>query len=263
MDSLLKELESFRGREEDLRKITRYSLYSPMWYRTSLWSHSRRSAWIAQVFSPRVQTVFESFSGDKAYALALVHDDAEIIMGDIQAGNKSKMSQNELKEIEHREERAIDVVAKRFPASLGVYDYKQLLLEMLHKTSIEAVVVDWADKYDAFGEALHELHAGNRVWSTHVVNQYGIIPLPTEYYDTYFNKFVDKFPQSKIFFQSRPPIFQIPTVPDIEKILERGEPHEYPSIRQKTGYDPYDFWKDITLTNGTEEDIRDLCARKE
>ena len=263
MDLLIKELESFREREENLRKIIRYSLYSTMWYRTNLWSHSRRSAWIVQAFSPRVQMVFESFNANKACALALVHDDAEIIMGDIQAGNKSKMSHSELKEIEQQEERAIEVLAGHFPASLGVYEYRELLFEILHKKSLEAVVVDWADKYDAFGEALHELYAGNGSWSIHIVNEYGVIPLPTEYYDNYFNKFADKFPQGVDLFRADPPVFQIPQVPDIKSILKRGKLHQAFSIREKTGYDPYDFWRDITLTNGTEEDIRNLYERKE
>jgi 5'-deoxynucleotidase YfbR-like HD superfamily hydrolase len=80
----------FKNREEDLRKITRYQNYSVMFYRTNLFTHSKRVAWLVQEMIPFAQATWQDFNGQKAKFLALVHDDQEIIMGDIPAGNKSK-----------------------------------------------------------------------------------------------------------------------------------------------------------------------------
>lgn len=72
--------------------------------------------------------------------------------------------------------------------------YKSLLEEAENHTSPESVVVCYADKHGALGEALHEIHAGNHRFMTPIVNEYGAIPLPTEYYLQYLQGFVDKFP---------------------------------------------------------------------
>src|SRR3989344_6349847 len=149
MQELLKELAHFPQREQRLRKITRYSLYSTMWYRTNLWTHSRRVAWITEKLSPTAAAVFGAmFDSHKAYVLAIVHDDAEMIIGDIQSGNKSKMTEQELADIKLLERKAIDILAEEFPQNIGSYTYKELLTEALEKKSSEGIVMDWADKYD-------------------------------------------------------------------------------------------------------------------
>lgn len=264
MKEILQELNTFLRRKEDLRSITRYSLYSVMWYRTNLWTHSRRVSWIVEGLSPFASEVFGSeFNPERAFVLALVHDDAEIIMGDVQAGNKSKMSREELHELEDIERKAAIQLAERYPSHIGSYEYRSLLFEALDKLSLEALVVDWADKYDAFGEALHELYAGHRAWATNVVNAYGTISLPTDYYKNYFNKFVSKFPRSEELFEKKNPIFQVPVVPDAHTIVERGVLHTPHSIKERSGYEPYDFWISTTVSHGTMEDVENLYTKKE
>lgn len=264
MEKFLEELKKFPDRERNLRDITRYSLYDSMWYRTNLWTHSRRVAWIVEELSLLAQEVFgDSFDSKKAYIAALVHDDTEMIIGDIQAGNKAKMEKAELNKLDILERNAADDLAAKSPQYIGGYEYKELLYHAIDKDSLEAMVIDWADKFDAFCEALHEIFAGNTSWTKNVVNEYGTILLPTDYYMNYFNKFKEKFPQSAPLFEKHDPIFTIPTYPAIEKLIVDCTDHTEKSIHQKTGYMPYDLWISLTLKKGTDEDIKNLYIRKE
>lgn len=264
IEKFLQELALFPERESGLRNIKRYSLYTTMIYRTDLWMHTRRVAWIVKELLPLAQKVFGStFDPDRALALALVHDDAEIIFGDIQAGNKAKMKKEELDDIKKLEQDAIEKLVQSYPPSVGQYVYRDLLQEAFYKTSLESMIVDWADKYDAFGEALHELYAGNRCWTIHVENQYGKIDLPTEYYIKYFRLFQEKFPQSKELFQEQNNWFTIPPEPNILDIVQQGSLHAEESLDVKKGYDFYDQWIAVTLHNSTREDIEQLYTIKE
>lgn len=263
MESFSDRLLAFPLREEKLRSVTRYSLYTSMWYRTDLWAHSRRVSWIVEEISPFVLSIFPQFDPVKARVLALVHDDPEIIFGDVQAGNKSKMSSEELAQLKKKERAAIDAVVDLFADVLNPELYKALLLEVFEKRTLEAMVVDWADKYDAFGEALHEVYAGNPVWGERVVNEYGTIPLPTEYYMNYFSKFTHKFPPLLPLFTEEHPLFRVPDEVSVPEVLSRAAPHTSGSVKNRVGYIPYDFWVSTTMTHGSRGDVLDLYIRKE
>ena len=67
-------------------RITRFSLYKVMFYRSNLFNHAWHVAWLVDEIAPFAMKKFPQFDSEKAQMLALVHDDAEIIIGDIQAG---------------------------------------------------------------------------------------------------------------------------------------------------------------------------------
>src|SRR3989338_3972028 len=152
-------------REEKLRSIMRYSMFEVMYYRPSVWIHAQRVSWIVEELVPIAGKYFKNFDGEKARILALVHDDAEIITGDIQAGHKARMSKKELAVVHNSEHEAIRKLATRYPTTVGGYSYKQLLMEASRKdtphASSEAKLVTYADRLDAFCESLHEVFAGN------------------------------------------------------------------------------------------------------
>lgn len=187
--------QGFVGRDDDLRGVERYSNFSVMFYRSNLYTHSHRVAALVRKINPLAKKVLgDTYDPKKAEIIALVHDDAEIVFGDIQAGNKRKMTPAQLKEVKRAEQEAIKTIAKRFPLEVGGYNYKQLLKEYEEYSSLESQVVCYADKYDALGEALHEVYAGNNSFTTNIVNEYGLIPTPFEYYTEYFSSFSKKFP---------------------------------------------------------------------
>lgn len=233
--------KDFPDRETKLRAITRYSLYPVMFYRTNLWTHSKRVAWITETIAPSAQKVWPNFDLEKAIIMALCHDDQEIIMGDIQAGNKAKMSAEQLAEVAKIEAEAIDRIAAQFPEKIGNYTYKDLLTEIAEIKTPESIVVKYADKMDGFGEGLHEIFSSNPHFNTNVINEYGVIPTPREYYLHYFENFTKNFPTSSVWLQPTEGIFMNTTQLD--------------SI--------YNSWKELTLSQNDAEEIANLSTQKE
>src|SRR6476646_7082843 len=114
----------FKGRNDALRSVTRYSIYKVMFYRTNLYTHSLRTAALVRAINPAAQKVFGGrYDPFKAEIMAYVHDDAEIIFGDVVAGNKREMSAAQLQAVWDAEARAIEEIANRFPNQVAEYNY--------------------------------------------------------------------------------------------------------------------------------------------
>lgn len=257
-------LSGFTGRKEDLRKIYRYNLYKVMFYRDSLLSHSRRVFWLIKEILPYAKKSFgKKFDGDKVLIMALIHDDPELIIGDIQMGNKDKMSPEELEEIEKSEMRAIEILARRFPEKIGKYVYQELLTAVFKVEGREAQVVKYFDKFDALGEASHEIFAGNHYFCTNVINQYGKIKTPFEYYIPYLSSFTGEYPETKEIFGNGFILFKKPENMDFRKAVNQGKPHTNESFRKRTGYPPYDAWKEVILKYADENEVKNYYTQKE
>lgn len=255
---------NFIGRDAELRKVTRYSLYEVMFYRTNLYTHSHRTASIVRSLNKAASLVFGAkYDSRRAGILALVHDDAEIIFGDIQAGNKSRMTPEQLSEIHQQEIQAINVLAKQSPEKIDRYSYKDLLFESADHSTLESMIVNYADKYDAYGEALHEIFAGNQYFTTHVINEYGKIPTPPEYYVSYFGKYLDKFPAMTPLLEMNLPVLQPFTNQDYTEIVSSGTLHTPTSLKLSTGHHHYDTWRRIVLADTNIETVSDLYSQKE
>jgi len=254
----------FVGRDEDLRGVSRYSLYDVMLYRTNLYTHSHRVAALVRAMNLLAASVFGSdYDPRKAELIAYVHDDAELLFGDVQAGNKSKMTVDQLQQVKDAEERAIQEIAKRFPVTIGGYSYKQLLIEAANYSSREAQVACYADKYDALGEALHEVFAGNYHFTTNVVNEYGRIPTPPEYYAGYFKLYTDKFPEMRPLLDESFAMFEPVPNRDYSLIVREGRPHTANNLVKLTGDLHYDTWRHIVWEATNDEVRRGLYVQKE
>lgn len=256
--------KNFTGREDDLRSITRYSLYDVMFYRTNLLTHSERVAALVRAINPAAMRAFGAdYDPKKAEIMAHVHDDAEIIFGDVQAGNKSRMTKEQLAAVHAAEKSAIDEIANRFPTSVGGYSYKQLLSETADKDTTEAQIVCYADKYDAMGEAMHEIYAGNQRFATNVVNEFGSIPTPLEYYADYFANVRRKLPRIGVLLDTAEAIFAPVEMPPFREIVQNGTPHTVESLKIPTQQIHYDNWLTVMLADSCEEVVHDLYAQKE
>ena len=259
----LQELSHFPGREEGLRAIQRYSLYPTAFYRSSDFSHSKRVAWLLASLEPTITKVYRrEFDMDQALTMALVHDDAELVIGDYQAGNKSKMTKEQLAVLDEEERRAIVQMAARFPTQVHGHVYEDMLLDVLNYGSVEAQVVKFVDRFDALGEALHELYAGNVVFNTDITNEFGLIPLP-------FASYYKKLPQMLLQHQgltpltNMHPIFELPVQKDWDAVVSSGKPHTRHSFETPVGHPQYDAWKQVTLDAEDEEEIDNLITQKE
>ncbi len=255
----------FKGREAALRTVVRYHIYQPMYYRSNLFMHSKRVLWLLQSILPLVEEVFgKNFDSTKAQLLAVVHDDPEIVMGDIMAGHKRKMTAAQLADIDRQERAAIVAMGERYPYSVLGYPYEALLLESQELTTIEAKLLKYIDRVDAFGEALHEVFAGNTAFTTPIIDpELGPIDLPVTYYQEYIPSFPIKNPEYQGLFARLHPLFAAPAPFDYGTVVKNSRPHTPASIRISTGYTYYDTWKQIILGSGDTEEIANLYTPKE
>ena len=244
--------KDFNGREADLKNIYRYGPYKPMFYRTNLWIHSHRLVWFIEEITPLVKKSFPHFNASLAKTMAAIHDDFEIIMGDVQLGSKLIMSPDEKLKLKYQEREAIEKISQRFPTMINGFSYKELLLryENFAPNDIESTIVKLVDKFDAFGEALHELFAGNALFTKGFATG---IPSPLPTYTQILTDFPKKVPLLNFLFKNNHPLFNIPLLLDAKQISASGKLHLPEFISFKHPYPQYHFWKEITLKYGREE----------
>jgi 5'-deoxynucleotidase YfbR-like HD superfamily hydrolase len=225
-------------REEILKTIMRYSMFDAMYYRTSVWTHAHRVLGLLEEILPIVGQHFPSFDPEKARVLALIHDDAEIITGDIQAGHKSRMTPEQLAQVALNEETAVEQLAERYPKTIHGYNYKELLQHAARKDCIEAIIVSYVDKVDGYCESMHEVLAGNLSFTRAVI-----------FYVDIFANFPIKHPELKDFLKSKDsPIINIKDrIPLLEvkgnRFASFGKPHTEESLKFETDFPFYNTWK--------------------
>ena len=258
------DFSGFVGREEGLKKIGRYYIYVPMFYRPSVYFHSRKLFCLLKQALFDIQNKLDkNFDFDRTLIMALVHDDAEMIIGDIQASFRPKMSQAELKNADQAEIAATESLAKKFPQKINGYNYQELLLEIFKRNTLASQVVKYLDHLDAHNEALHELYAGNTAFTINIINEYGKLPLPTEFYPPRFNNYKDFYPLLANIIGERVPFLKNFEKVNHQKIAENGRPHTKESIKNNTGDPIYDWWKKTIIDGLGEEAIQELTTIKE
>ncbi len=258
---VLLELEHIPGKRTALESIKRYHSYQPMYYRSNLWMHIHRLVWMIEEVSPSVQTIFPDFNPQKAMTMAAIHDDPEIITGDIQLGLKLIMTEEQREQLWKDEELAIEKLAKKFPSTLNTFSYSQLLSEYqnLQKNNVEGVVAKYIDKLDAFCEALHELHAGNHVFATGFAAD---ISSPVDVYTNILSHFESEWPVFKS-IRSAHPFFYVPEAVDVPDIVKKGKPHRVHSLGTPATYTHYDWWKSTAVRHGGKQAVSWLTEQKE
>lgn len=245
------------AREQGLKSVERYVKFDVMFYRSNLWQHTQRVLWITEHLIPTAQKYFE-FDPEKARALALVHDDPEIITGDTPGDYKTKMTAEEVQAHELQEMQAIEELARIYPQTVHGYSYKELLMHALKKDCPETWLVSYADKLDAYGETMHDILAGNHLLLWSLV-----------FYTRVFMSFPKKFPELTHFLESTESPFTNPKnllPPDnfkTDTYTKLGKPHTAESLRLVTDFPVYDAWKEIVLNRGGEEGLRWLTQQKE
>lgn len=255
-------LESFPGRQKDLRAITRYSRYPRMLYRTDLALHGKRVASSLISVADVVAQKIPDFDFERAITLALVHDDTEIVMGDFQASNRAVMTKEQLLALDSQEDHAIDIIAARFPSHVHGFLYRDLLVEVLHFSTVEAQVVKYLDKIEGFAEAMHEVYAGNASFLEHPPTEFGVPPNPFEYYPVYFADIYKKMPLV-VPLAGREPFFTDDFTADWAAMVCVGVPHTRDSLRIAKGFDLYDDWMLAQLMSEDIDIIESLIDRKE
>lgn len=232
------------NREVALKKVKRFSIYKRMIYRTNLFMHSKRTLWILKGIMPYVRKAYQ-INEKKAEALALIHDDVEIITGDYQLALKLNFSEKQKMKLKNMEEQSVPQLVQFYGRDFLEFDYASLLLETIRKNTIESQIVSFCDKMDAFGEILHELFAGNEEFAEKKIGH-----VVSEEYRYYLVNLKEKFPLITKLFDINFLLFKPSKNINAKMIAENGFPHSVRTAYQDTGYFHYDYWKYIIITHG-------------
>lgn len=235
-------LDGFDGREEELERIKRYihPITRVMYYRTNNLIHSRRVLWHLEEALDDILFTFPDFDVEFARTLALIHDDVEIITGDIQLHDKEHMSGDELAKLAEQEREAIPILVERYSGIANGFSYRELLLTAKEKDRSESQFVSFFDKFDAGGEAWHEVCAGNRMFLRPAGGLAG-----EGGYVRRLREFPDKYPHLAIFFRRFPDY--LPVSFDFVSLVDKGNLHTEESLGRNSGYDPYERWKKTVI----------------
>lgn len=247
-----------KEREEKLRVTRRFSMFEVFFYRSSLWHHELRVALLADELSAFAAKTLPAYDPLKARLIALFHDDAELITGDIQLGHKQLMSPEELRQVDDNEAAAIETISKSFPETVLGYSYRELLFHALGKDCLEAQLVTYADKLDAYCESMHDLLGGNITALRAVMNYDGVMPEIKKKYSGL----------APLFLAGGLPLIDLDLRTEPRRVLRKNyahlnKPHTPESIRQDTEFSFYNKWREIVLANLGEEGAEMLTRRLE
>ena len=245
----------------ELKQILRYDNYQPMYYRVDVYRHCIRVALLVKELAERVKRVCP-LDKHKVFLMALIHDDPEIIIGDFSAGEKAKMSEGQLRKIKEAEKAAEETLIELFPKKLGKYHYRKLLEEVSEKQSLEARMVDIADKLDATGECFHEIFAGNEVFVTPIISAFGELDAPVEHQWKFSQGIAKRHPPLAFLLQTHLSFLPLPRK-NWRAIAKDGKPHTMKSLKKPTGLEAYDFWGQTLLKRDPERQLKLLTDKIE
>lgn len=233
-------------------------MIQPFYYASSVWLHEIRVSLLVVELSKIATKLGIAIDTEKARLTALVHDDAELVMGDIQQGHKQYMTQEQLQELDSQEATAIKKLVESSPLQLGEFIYEDLLADVLHKSSLEAQLVSYADRVDAYCESLHELFGGN------ILAAYPVLT-----YDRLLATYPNKFPDlQSLFVYKDSPLTNYKQmlktdVIDLSLASQLNRPHTKESLLLPTNYASYNTWKEIILQGAPIEALEYLLTRRQ
>ena len=162
---------------ELLSQINRYGSVENMIHRPNLWIHVRRVAYLAQFLASLYNQADDVQPLDLGYIfrMGMMHDDAELITGDISAAVKARMGVEDIQSLKNSEEAAISAIATGiygFDMHEDTMDYLMYLSiqhDIRTKEDPHAQIVDIADKWDSMGEKIHEVRCGNNEFAKRII----------------------------------------------------------------------------------------------
>lgn len=145
----------------ELLRIQRFSAVPEMVHKGDDLRHTFRTEMLASLLGRSCRHYGMKINPYRIQRLARYHDVLEIVTGDIPTPVKQNLSQVEKEELSSLEDEAAPVLAKLY-APEGYEDvFIADLAEVKKKASLEAQIVDIADKWDALGQVLHDIRCGN------------------------------------------------------------------------------------------------------
>ena len=237
-------MKKLLSREQELRNEYRYGFFScPIYYKANLWIHTARISWITREIATYLAELCPGkFDIELAVALSIVHDDTEIIVGDIVGPVKMNFTPEEKAKYEQDCRDSIDILYEAYGRDFKTYDYRELLLMEDAADSIEYAVMKYADKLEGHLETYHELLAGNKDFDQEEKKHFWATAydLSYQYSFTYLEKLLDALGLT-LDDISWHPILDISKKFSSEEILSKSKWfHTRESIDELTGFPVYD-----------------------
>ena len=237
----------FEDRNNDLRRIIRWSEYAEMFYRTNNLQHYKDGLVILEEFLPfATQHMGGSIRPDLARALMLVHDDVEIRTSDVSGAVKSTWPEEQVRMWKEFERTSMKMLVSEFgDRKIMGHKYKDLVEMMFELEEIETQFVKLVDKYVGFNEALHELYGQNPLFAKKGGRDK---EAAIRRYERMFTQLERQYPRLEDLLKQDHPIIQPATrIPSLEQAWYKGRPHTEASVQRKTGHRGYDFWRETIL----------------
>lgn len=133
-----------------------------MYYRTNVSIHVQRMKVIAKEIAEILQKEWISIDIEHLLNLVEVHDDEEIITGDLVSPKKSAFTQAEKEAFEEKCNKAQIEIIKEFWNLFEGELYEKLVKEEKEGSSLYFFILKYIDKLEANMEVCHEIFAGNQ-----------------------------------------------------------------------------------------------------
>jgi 5'-deoxynucleotidase YfbR-like HD superfamily hydrolase len=221
-------------RIRDLERVLRFDQAERVIHRNNLHTHMLRVSYLSKDLATHLQTMYDlKVDPLKTQRLALYHDDPEVITGDIPTPIKYGMKPHERLKLRKAEAEAVRSLATRYfginPLNRKRRQYLADQHDMTQKQSIEARIVNIADKIEGLCETLHEIRCGNETFYPILNN-----------YRTFFKTFIPNEPLFDLV--NADPMYKI----SLETIPTDDEARRLPKILlDDYKNDQTDFWQKV------------------
>ncbi len=250
-------MKKLLSREEELKKVYRYWSYTDtMFFRPNLWVHSKRVVlWCEYICDKLIQN-WATIDRQKVLDLAMIHDDEEIITGDIVAQDKLQFTEEQQKKYDDDCKDAFSILKYNYIDNFDLFDYSEYLNIVENKTWEEYMVVELADKLDAMCECFHEMLFNNYLFCKKIPleGHWMILPYHFTWHrsKTRLDNMLTHFKQNNILpFQTI----------DILQYYESEAPENLETY--VSWYEIYDIWTKLQFDSKDSDLIDCLTIQKE
>ncbi len=237
---------SFEELSKARKKIQRYHEIKIMFYRTDNYVHVQRvKILLKTIIIPAARMCGISFDEKKALIIAEHHDDHEIVSrrNDVMLKRKLQMDLFQKERLKAEELKAIQELLKKCPEKVEGYSFEEILMAAYSKKCVESQLVSIADKLDGFGEAIHEVLAGNAIFVEAVIN-YSLRTF------SQLSRSYDLLPSHFFHLKNIQPLTEM-SVADLTGYFNGGlvqaKVHDEESIHRPVSIPHYHIWRNATL----------------
>lgn len=251
-------------RKNGLKRIQRF-LPRIMIHRSTDWEHSLQVGMLSEFIGQKLSKdgfFPKGFDLEKSILEGYIHDDVEMIRGDVSSYVKRKWSPERRIIEKQKDIEAIDELLQYLPLTIGKYSYKELLIDCIEKKTPETQFISYVDKVAAafFGEVIHESLAGNKRFyqrksSPYQRYRYEIFDkLPSELSD--LSRIFDSDHEFNLLHPKVMSQFELPL--HSSRIRE----HTKENLKRNTGIMAYDLWKNLQLKCEHSKELEKYLLQK-